>query len=173
MATHSSVLARRIQWTEEPDRLQSMGSQESDMTQQLNHNHQYILYLFFPFYAHCYCCLISGLYHQLLSEMSCFFFLHPCLLSICLLPGCQRILKNNIKASPLPIDWSPSSLPSHRRPFLFEPCLSSPRSFSTISFQQLYSGLIKLQVSQKSFLNIFMCSVLFDMNDFLFAFIPE
>ena len=27
MATHSSVLARRIPWTEEPSRLQSMGSQ--------------------------------------------------------------------------------------------------------------------------------------------------
>ena len=27
MTTHSSVLARRIQWTEEPGRLQSMGLQ--------------------------------------------------------------------------------------------------------------------------------------------------
>ena len=27
MATHSSILARRILWTEEPGRLQSMGSQ--------------------------------------------------------------------------------------------------------------------------------------------------
>ena len=27
MATHSSILARRIPWTEEPDRQQSMGSQ--------------------------------------------------------------------------------------------------------------------------------------------------
>ena len=27
MATHSSILAWRISWTEEPDRLQSMGSQ--------------------------------------------------------------------------------------------------------------------------------------------------
>ena len=31
MATHSSILACRILWTEEPGRLQSMGSQESDM----------------------------------------------------------------------------------------------------------------------------------------------
>ena len=29
MATHSSILAWRIPWTEEPGRLQSMGSQES------------------------------------------------------------------------------------------------------------------------------------------------
>ena len=37
MATHSSILAFRIPWTEEPGGLQSMGSQESDTTQQLNH----------------------------------------------------------------------------------------------------------------------------------------
>ena len=32
MATHSSTLAWRIPWTEEPGRLQSMRSQELDMT---------------------------------------------------------------------------------------------------------------------------------------------
>ena len=32
MATHSSILAWRIAWTEESDRLQSMGLQESDTT---------------------------------------------------------------------------------------------------------------------------------------------
>ena len=32
MATHSYILAWRIPWTEEPGRLLSMGSQESDMT---------------------------------------------------------------------------------------------------------------------------------------------
>ena len=31
-ATHSSILAWRIPWAEEPGGLQSMGSQESDMT---------------------------------------------------------------------------------------------------------------------------------------------
>ena len=35
-ATHSSILAWKIPWTEEPDRLQSMWSQELDMTWQLN-----------------------------------------------------------------------------------------------------------------------------------------
>ena len=39
MATHSSILAWRISWTEEPDRLQSMASQMSDMALQLNHHH--------------------------------------------------------------------------------------------------------------------------------------
>ena len=33
MAAHSSILAWRIPWTEEPGGLQSMGSQESDTTQ--------------------------------------------------------------------------------------------------------------------------------------------
>ena len=32
MATHSSILAWRIPWTEEPGRLLLMGSQESDTT---------------------------------------------------------------------------------------------------------------------------------------------
>ena len=32
VATHSSILAWIIPWTEEPGRLQSMRSQESDMT---------------------------------------------------------------------------------------------------------------------------------------------
>ena len=32
MATHSSILASRISWTEEPDGLQSMGLQELDTT---------------------------------------------------------------------------------------------------------------------------------------------
>ena len=35
MATHFSTLAWRIPWTEEPSRLKSMGSQESDTTEQL------------------------------------------------------------------------------------------------------------------------------------------
>ena len=39
MATHSSVLAWRIPWTEESGRLQSMGSQESGTTSRLNHHH--------------------------------------------------------------------------------------------------------------------------------------
>ena len=38
MATHSSVLAWEVPWTEEPGGLQSMGSQELDTTQQLNNS---------------------------------------------------------------------------------------------------------------------------------------
>ena len=33
MATHSSILAWRIPWTDEPGGLQSMGLQESDVTE--------------------------------------------------------------------------------------------------------------------------------------------
>jgi len=33
MAIQSSILAWRIPWTEEPGRLQSMGSKESDLTE--------------------------------------------------------------------------------------------------------------------------------------------
>ena len=36
MATNSSTLAWKIPWTEEPGRLQSMGSLESDMTERLH-----------------------------------------------------------------------------------------------------------------------------------------
>ena len=38
MATHCSILAQRISWTEEPDGLYSpWGTKESDMTEQLTH----------------------------------------------------------------------------------------------------------------------------------------
>ena len=36
MATHSSIIAWKIPWTEEPDGLQTMGSQELDTIAQLN-----------------------------------------------------------------------------------------------------------------------------------------
>ena len=36
MATHSSILAWRIPWTEKPGRLQSVGLQEPDTTEQLS-----------------------------------------------------------------------------------------------------------------------------------------
>ena len=39
MAIHSNILAWKIPWTEEPGGLQSMGSQESNMTYWLNHHH--------------------------------------------------------------------------------------------------------------------------------------
>ena len=37
MATHSSILAWRIPWTEEPGRLQSMGLQELDSIEAAEH----------------------------------------------------------------------------------------------------------------------------------------
>ena len=47
MATHSSILTWRIPWTGEPGELQSTGSLESDMTEQLLltlTTHEYIPY---------------------------------------------------------------------------------------------------------------------------------
>ena len=41
MATHSSILAWEIPWTEEPGRLQSRVTKESDTTEQLNNNKQH------------------------------------------------------------------------------------------------------------------------------------
>ena len=38
MTTHFSILAWESPWTKEPGRLQSMRSQESDMTQHQNHH---------------------------------------------------------------------------------------------------------------------------------------
>ena len=47
MTTHSSILPWKIPWTEEPGGLQSMGLQESDMTEQINHHH-HAIFLGFP-----------------------------------------------------------------------------------------------------------------------------
>ena len=41
MATHSSILAWRIPWTEEPDRLQSMGSQRVGHNRSDSAQHRY------------------------------------------------------------------------------------------------------------------------------------
>ena len=38
MFTHSSILAWRISWSEEPGGLQSMGRKESDVTERLTHD---------------------------------------------------------------------------------------------------------------------------------------
>ena len=43
MATHSSILAWKIPWTEEPGRLQSMGHKESDTTERLTLSEQLTL----------------------------------------------------------------------------------------------------------------------------------
>ena len=43
MATHSSILAWRIPRTEEPARLQSMGSKEMDTTERLTHTHTHAI----------------------------------------------------------------------------------------------------------------------------------
>ena len=49
METHYSILAWRIPWTEEPGRLQSVGSQESDMTEHAHTTQQTYLKHIFSF----------------------------------------------------------------------------------------------------------------------------
>ena len=49
MAAHSSILAWKIPWTEEPGGLQSMGCKESDTTEPLSTaQHSFISSPFFP-----------------------------------------------------------------------------------------------------------------------------
>ena len=43
MATHSSILDRRIPWTEEPGGLQSQGIKELDRNEQPTHTHTHIV----------------------------------------------------------------------------------------------------------------------------------
>ena len=42
MATHSSILAWEIPWTEDPGRLQSMGCKESDTTERLHFHFSFL-----------------------------------------------------------------------------------------------------------------------------------
>ena len=62
MATHSSILAWRIPWTEEPDGLQSMGCKQSDMTEQLTLSLSIYIYSFPDFFS-----LIG--YYRILSRV--------------------------------------------------------------------------------------------------------
>ena len=53
MATHPSILAWRIPWTEEPGGLQSLGGKELDTTEQLHfHFQQSIVYMHHTFFVH-------------------------------------------------------------------------------------------------------------------------
>ena len=45
IATHSSILAWRIPWTEEPGRLQSTGSQSQTLLSKLTHTHTIFVFL--------------------------------------------------------------------------------------------------------------------------------
>ena len=51
MATHSSVLAWRIPWTEEPGRQQFIGHKESDTTEVTEHT---FIYVYTNIYTHIY-----------------------------------------------------------------------------------------------------------------------
>ena len=68
MATHSSILAWRIPWTEEPGGLQSTGSQELDMTEWLHFQKHVVLC--YPNGSLCiFCWPILGSFHQVLLSV--------------------------------------------------------------------------------------------------------
>jgi len=83
VAPHSSTFAWKIPWTEEPGRLQSMGSIESDTTERLHFHfsgiqsdsviHNYCIYLFFKLFSH------LG-YYRILNRLPCV-IQYPCWLS--------------------------------------------------------------------------------------------
>ena len=52
MATHFSILAWRIAWTDEPGGLQSVGSQELDTTEAISHAYM-LQFLFKSIYVKC------------------------------------------------------------------------------------------------------------------------
>ena len=99
MATHSNILAWRIPWTEEPCGLQSMGSQESDITEWLSFHYVGCIYIYncyiffldwsfdhylvsfvsfhrlyfkvyFIWYEYCYSCFLFGLHLHEISFSS-------------------------------------------------------------------------------------------------------
>ena len=68
MATHSSITAWKIPQTEEPGGLQSIGSQELDMTEWLNSTHIYVFCIYMCVYARFYLLIFClGLLHPCLS----------------------------------------------------------------------------------------------------------
>ena len=61
MATHPSILAQRIPWTEEPGRLQSTGQQRVDMTEVTQHALMQVSKLYLCFKIGKKNCLYQGL----------------------------------------------------------------------------------------------------------------
>ena len=54
LATHSSILAWRIPWTEEPVGYSLCGPKESDTTEQLKHIHTDVYHIFIVMYKNMY-----------------------------------------------------------------------------------------------------------------------
>ena len=76
MATHSSILAWRIPWTEELGGLQSTCHKESDMTERLHfHFHFLILYWCFSFWLTSLCIISSSFIHLIITDSNVFFWM--------------------------------------------------------------------------------------------------
>ena len=70
MATHSSILAWRIPWTEEAGGLQSMDCKESDMTEQLNHHCYICVCVCVYVYVNMYVCIYVYIYAYISESLS-------------------------------------------------------------------------------------------------------
>ena len=72
-ATHSSTLAWRIPWTEEPGGLQIMGPKESDMTEWETHTHKndwkQMALMFYSFSMFLYCDLVDSALKGVMSHL--------------------------------------------------------------------------------------------------------
>ena len=72
MATHSSILAWRIPWTEEPGGLKSLGCKESDMTEETEHTCIYVcvyIYIYTHTHTYRYICSCQLNYKTLMKEI--------------------------------------------------------------------------------------------------------
>ena len=70
MATHSSILAWRIPWTEEPGGLKTLGCKESDMTEETEHTCIYVcVYIYTHTHTYRYICSCQLNYKTLMKEI--------------------------------------------------------------------------------------------------------
>ena len=73
IATHSSILAWRISWTEEPGRLQSMGHKDSDRIERLTFSLSLFIHSSLKFFDHLYNHYLKLFFGRLPTTTSPFF----------------------------------------------------------------------------------------------------
>ena len=103
MTTHSSILAWRIPWTEEPGGLQKMGSQEWNTTYCVNdhtNTHARVL-IHFYLYQYAICCKL-GLWHNIMLLME----IKMAYIHICIYANIYFILNKWLDIVDTPIRWA-------------------------------------------------------------------
>ena len=113
MAIHSSILAWKIPWTEEPGGLQSKGSQSQTWQKWLSMYAYIYMYVFISIYLYVFIYLINNLRSNIISHLN-------CLIACVCFRRYHRLLQ--VRGS----FWSPSSMP----PSL--PCSSKYRSVDLV-----------------------------------------